>query len=634
MPPTSRIAWKDYAPGLLIFCAVVVVFWPVYSAGFIWDDNVMLTETPLMHGPFHALWTGASGVDYFPVTYSSLWIEWRLWGLNAAGYHVTNVLLHAVSCVVLWRVFVRLKIPGAWLAALLFAVHPVNVESVAWIAERKNVLAMLFYAVTAWALIRFVQGGERRWYFISLAAFLLSLLAKPAAVAWPCVAFGIVWWMTRFKSEDQSAGSRSSAVPTPKIIVWVAPFLLMAVVLALVTVWFQNHFAIKGDVVYERDFSSRVATAGLAIWFYLGKALVPWPLSFIYPMWKMTPLSLVYFLPLIGLVVTFVVGWVFRKRWGTPVLLGLIYFVLLLAPILGIFKISFQRYSYVADHWQYFALPAITVVVALTIRRLPYFRFVGVMLVMLFGWLTILQARIYHDSETIWTDTLRKNPDSWVALGGLGLKRMRAGRLEEGIVLCERSLEIYPHQGESHANLGLALLKLGRVDEGIQHLRNAIQIEPDYVPTYCNLADALKAQGKFDEAIALYKEAIRLGPTVPLSYNALGSLYAEQRRKDEALELFRKAVALWPNYMNALSNLGAMLTSQGKPKEGLPYLKKAVALDPNYAGARANLGNALLDLKQFTEAREQFEVALRIDPELVPAKYGLADCLKMAAESN
>ncbi|MGZ5566369.1 MAG: tetratricopeptide repeat protein [Limisphaerales bacterium] len=616
---------------MLIFVAVMVVYWPVYSAGFIWDDNVMLTNSPTMRGPFLAIWTGASGVDFFPVTYSSFWIEWRLWGMNPVGYHVINVLLHAISCVVLWRVFGHLRFPAAWLAALLFALHPVNVESVAWVAERKNVLAMLFYSVTVWAFVRFVQSGKRKWYFISLTAFLLSLLAKPAAVAWPIVAFGIVWWLTRFKAENESAGTRRNPVTA---IVWVAPFFLMALVLALVTVWFQNHFAIKGDVVYERDFLTRVATAGLAIWFYLGKALVPWPLSFIYPMWKMAPFSMVYFLPVVGLAVMFLVLWIFRKRWGIPILFAVIYFVVLLAPVLGIFKISFQRYSYVADHWQYFALPAVIVLIAMAVRRVPYFRTIGVALVMLFGWLAFTQARIYHDSETIWTDTLRKNPDSWVALGGLGLERMQAGRLEEGIALCERSLEIYPHQGESHANLGLALLKLGRVDEGIQHLRQAIQVEPNYVPTYCNLADALKAQGKFDEAIALYREAIRLGPDVPLPYNALGSLFAEQRRKDEALELFRKAVALWPDYMNALSNLGAILTSLGKPAEGLPYLQKAVALDPNYAGARANLGNALLDLKQFKEAREQFEAALQIDPELVPAKYGLVDCLKMAEGSN
>lgn len=625
MTPSRQIALKQFVPGLLIFCAVVVVFWPVYSAGFIWDDNVMLTDSPLMRGPFSALWTGASGVDYFPVTYSSLWLEWRLWGMNAAGYHVTNALLHACSCVVLWRVFVRLKFPAAWLAALLFAVHPVNVESVAWIAERKNVLAMLFYAVTAWAFVRFVQGGQRKWYFISLVAFLLSLLAKPAAVAWPIVAFGLVWWMN---------ASRADKIPTPKVIQWTAPFMLIAVALGLVTVWCQYHFAIKGDVVYERDFLARVATAGMAVWFYLGKAIVPWPLSFIYPMWKMEPMSILHWVPMLGLLGAFVVGWVFRKTWGKTVLLSLVYFVLLLAPVLGILKISFQRYSYVADHWQYFALPAVMVVIATLLRKIPHYRVAGIGIAMLFASLAFAQARHYQSMETLWSDTLDENPESWVASGGLGLEWIKAGRVEEGIALCEKSLRIYPNQGESHANVGLALLQLGRVEEGIAHLREAIRVEPNYVPTYCQLGNALERQGKLDEAIELYHEAIRRGPDVPLGYNYLGSLFAQQRRIDEATELFRKAVELGPDYENALCNLGAALTTQGKPKEAVPILQKAVALNPDDPSAHANFGNALLDLKQVQEARNQFEAALRINPDLAPAKYGLADCLKMAVEGK
>lgn len=599
---------------------MIVAFWPVYSAGFIWDDNVMLTDTPLMRGPFSALWTGASGVDYFPATYSSLWIEWHLWGLDPVGYHVTNVLLHAISCLVLWRIFVRLKFPAPWLAALLFAVHPVNVESVAWIAERKNVLAMLFYTLTAWSFVRFIQSAERKWYIISLAAFLLSLLAKPAAVAWPIVALAILWVSKREKQ------------PSP--IITLAPFFLIAIALGLVTMWCQYHFAIKGDAVYQRDFAARLATAGMAVWFYLAKAVIPWPLSFVYPKWEMSPLSIVHWLPLIALAILLVVLWIFRKTWGKPFLFALVYFILLLAPVLGILKISFQRYSYVADHWQYFSLPAVTVLVSLALTKIPYSKFAATVLVLLFACLTFAQARNYHSMETIWADTLQKNPNSWVALGGLGLERMKAGQVEEGIALCEKSLKIYPNQGESHANVGLALLQLGRVDEGIQHLRDAIQVEPDYVPTYCNLGDALKRQGKFDEAADLFHEAIRRGPNVPMPYNYLGSLLAQQRKIDEAADLFRKAVALAPDYENALCNLGAALTSQGNPKQAVPYLQKAVALNPADASARVNYGNALLDLKQVPEAREQFETALQIDPELVPAKYGVADCLKMSDQSK
>jgi tetratricopeptide (TPR) repeat protein len=613
---------------MLIFGAVIIAFWPVYTAGFIWDDNVMLTESPLMRGSFFAIWTGVSGVDYFPVTYSSLWLEWHLWGPNPFGYHVTNVVVHALSCVVLWRMFVRLNFATttALVGALLFALHPVNVESVAWIAERKNVLAMLFYTITAWSFVRFAQSEQRKWYIVSLAAFLLSLLAKPAAVAWPAVALGILWW----------TGKSRGTLPSAKDVARVVPFALIAMTLGLVTIWCQYHFAIKGDVIYERHFSTRLATASMAVWFYLGKALVPWRLSFVYPLWNLTSLTVTEFLPLIALTAVFAVFWFFRKSWGRPILWAFVYFILLLLPVLGFFKISYQRYSYVADHWQYFSLPAVTLVIAFILTKVArgVLPIVGTILVLLFGWLTFAQARIYHDKETIWEDTLAKNPNCWVALGGLGLERMTSGRLEEGIALCEKSLTLYPHQGESHANIGLALVHLGRVDEGIEHMRQAIQIEPDYAPTHYNLGNALRGQGNLDEAIIQYREAIRLSPDNPLAYNGLGAVYAVQQRREEAAELFRKALAFHSDDVDALSNLGAMLTSLHKPDEGLPLLQKAVALSPNYAMARANLGNTLFDLHRVPEAREQFETALRIDPNLIQAKYGLNDCLNMAGDGK
>lgn len=241
-----------WSPPLLILVAVVVAFSPVFSAGFIWDDDIMLTRNPLISGPLHAFWLSAKPVDYFPLTYTTLWIEWRLWGMNPLGYHITNVLLHALSCVILWRSFVQLNFPAAWLAALLFAVHPVNVESVAWIAERKNVLAMLFYSLTAWSFVCFVRSRNHRFYVLSIAAFILSLLAKPAAAAWPLIAFATGWWIcTHSNNRADNRGSQTNLEILRKCCRWVIPFFLSAAIIAPVTIWFQSHNSMGGKSIIQ-----------------------------------------------------------------------------------------------------------------------------------------------------------------------------------------------------------------------------------------------------------------------------------------------------------------------------------------------------------------------------------------------
>jgi len=608
--------WKTWLPLIVIVFAVVASFWPAFAAGFIWDDDSVLTGNPLIRGPLHLLWFSTQPVDYFPVTYTSLWLEWRLWGANPLGYHITNIILHAASCALLWRLFVRLKFPAPWLPALLFAVHPVNVESVAWIAERKNVLAMFFYVLTACWFVGFAQTGSKRFYVLSVVAFLLSLLAKPAAVAWPVIAFAILWF---------AIISRHRSIA--EIIKAVAPFVVMSVVMSVVTIWFQTNRAIGSDVIHHTTFLTRIAAAGGAIWFYLWKAIVPYPVMFVYPRWNIVTHSLIAYAPALALVASAAICWKFRKTWRGPMLLAFGYFVLLLLPVLGFVDVYFQRFSYVADHWQYFALPSVLVVFVWALAKLKVEKIIGPILVVGLAYVSFTHARNFHDSETLWVDTLQKNPTCWMAMNNLAVIRQQSGQLQNAVDLSSKSLEIHPEQPEAHNNIGKILLDAGKLDDACNQFRAALQIQPLYSPAHFNLAAVYREQGKVAEAIAEYREAIHCTPDYTAAHNNLGCLLAINGNTDEAIAEMRRSIALEPNHADALSNLGSLLNDQHHPDQAVSFLQKAVMLNPRNSDCHLNLGNSLFSLNKISEAQSEYQTALRLNPSMFLAQYGLANCL-------
>ena len=446
--------------GLIIL--TFLIYLPALTAGFIWDDDSMLTGNLFVKTKdgLRYIWFSTNLPDYFPLTSTSFWIEWKLWGDNPVGYHFINVLLHVASSILIWRVLVTMNIPGAFVAALLFAVHPVNVESVAWIAERKNTLSLFFLLL---AILFFLKStglsgegekqtaGSGQFYVLSLGAFLMSLLSKTGGVLLPFVLLLCLWWIKKRI--------------TRKDVFRTLPFFIPAAVFGVITIWFQYRRAIGADVVVTRSLVTKIIIACKAVWFYLAKILWPANLSFVYPFWEINERSLVAYLPTIFLLAILAGLFLSKKREAKAALFSFACFLLLLSPVLGFFKIYFQRYSMVADHWQYFAMICIVALGAAALNKLRSLPgghslhvFTVFNVIAVLSCLSWRQCGIYKNPETLWRDTLAKNPACWLAHNEFGLLLVQQGKVAEAVSHYEQSLKAQPEQQEAYNNIGTIYL--------------------------------------------------------------------------------------------------------------------------------------------------------------------------------
>ena len=564
-------AGRAVAAALGLVLLTVVAYVPAMQGGFLWDDGAMVYRNPAILAPdgLTDIWLSDELSTYFPLTASMLWLEWRLWGASPTGYRVVNVLLHALAVVLLWRLLVRLHAPGALVAAAVFAVHPVTVASVGWIAERKNTLSLPLFLLALLAAVRFEDEGRRRWYALALAAFVLALLAKTSVAMMPIVLLGFAWY-------------RRGAI-TRRDLARAAPFVAVAAALALVTVLHQGAAEHRPE-----GLASRVAAAGWAVWFYLGKAVLPLDLAMIYPRWDVQPAWPPAWIPLAALVLVAGVAWRRRAGWGRPVLAALGYVVAMLLPVLGLVGWSFHQHSLVSDHLQYVALagPIALVVGAAAgaLGRRGTGRPVGVALaatvVAALAALTWVRATIYQKGETLWRDTLAKNPASWAAHNNYGRRLAERGE----IALAERhyreALRLrtdYPH---AHNNLGVVLAGQGRDAAAERHYREALRLDVAYGEAHTNLGNLLARGGRYAEAVAEQQAAVELEPEVAAVWNNLGLGLADVGRDDEALAAYDRALRLRPDLAEAHHNRGSVLLRQGRLAEAAEAYATALRINP------------------------------------------------------
>jgi tetratricopeptide (TPR) repeat protein len=576
-----------FGAGALLVLLTGMAYLPILGGGFIFDDEVLITQNPMVkaHNGLYRFWFTTEAPDYYPLTGTLYWLEWHLWDGSATGYHMVNVLLHAVNAVLVWIVLRRLGIPAAWLAATVFAIHPVNVATVAWISEQKNTLSMLFYALAILLYLKFDEVGRRRWYVLSLGAFLLALLSKTAVVMLPVVLLGCLGWVHgQLRKRD-----------------WLrtAPFFGLSLVFGLATIWLQYHRAMAGQAIQTGGIASRMATAGWAPWFYLSKALVPIALTVIYPKLAMNPSSWISYAPGIVLLGTLGLFWWKRRSWGRPLLFGLGYFVVMLFPVLGFFDQAFYRFSLVADHWQYYSVIG---VIALAIAAA---RWIGTqtrlqnrylapsvcMAVLLaLGVATWRRCCVYADGERLWRDNVTKNPGAEVAHYNLGVVLQQKGRLSEAIHHFDLALQLKPDSADTHNNLGVTLWHLGRIQEAMEHYRAAMQLNAGFAEAHYNLAIALKQTGKIEEAISQLEQSLKIKPAYAEAHYNLANSLVQIDRIADAINHYETALQLRPDFAEAHYNLGIVLEMSGDVAGAAREWARALQAKPDFAEARHKLG--------------------------------------------
>ncbi len=586
--------WRPGAQAAAIVVAVVLVYLPALHAGFVWDDELLITGNPLLRNfaGLAEIWSGGRTADYFPITNTVFWIEHHLFGDNAAGYHAVNILLQAADAVLVWLVLRRLKVPGAWLAGLIFGIHPVHAESVAWISELKNVLSMFFVLVSIFC---FFAIGEKRLlgafteYIASLVFFLLALLSKTQAVFLPVVLLLCAWWRGWRSETAKSMSFRREVIRT-------GPFFLIAAVLSLVTIWFQNR-GIGDEEIVIGSLIRRFANAGMAVWWYAGKLFVPVRLMSIYPKWRFDSPQLLEWLPLIALLSLLAIIWLWRNRGTRGAFFALACFIVALLPTLGFVRMAYLRSgTLVADHHQYFADVSLITFFSAGVASVWAWRqrgakiaTIAIILLLLgaIGTYTYGRAEIYRSEETLWRDNLSKNPDAWQAQIRLGQLFFKQERYAEAVYYCERAVQLKPELADNRNLLGLVYCRLSRFEEGIAEYRKALQLKEaksftattNGVATIrTNLANALtitannlsdsisaipdEAMWRYEEAIHLYKKALELEPQQPAIHRNLGLLLARLGRYDEAAAHLRATLQIVPDEPLARETLDAIEASK------------------------------------------------------------------------
>ncbi len=504
--------------GFLLVLLTVLLYLPTLRAKYIWDDHDYVVENTYIRNVegLKRIWLEPGLVpQYYPLVFTLFTLEYRLWGLDPAGYHGVNILLHAGNVVLLWVLLRRLKVPCAWLAAAIFAIHPVHVASVAWIAERKNVLSEFFYLLSMLTYLRFTFGrgenekeGNRRWglYFAAVLLFIGALLSKTVTLTLPAALLLILWW-----KKEKIAW---------KDVLPLIPMVILGLIAAGVTSWVekitclppQNHFSIF----------QRLLLAGQALWFYWAGLLFPVDLCPVYPHWNIQDAAWWRYLFVAGVFGVVFALWILRKRIGKGPITALLFFVVSILPVLGFIDFGYMGHSYVADHFQY--LPSIGIIALFVAAGTYFFRRLGllgkkigslvvVLVVISLGVLTWRQEAVYQNTEDFYQTAIRKNPEWWTGYSDLGILRCMQGRFEDGLGYFQKANDIRPQNAKITFNMGLALENLNRYAEAEMAYKQSIQADPTRMNSYFGVVKTLCRQGKYDEAAPYIQKVRELAET-------------------------------------------------------------------------------------------------------------------------
>ena len=622
VPSYSR---QDALAFLVLGLLAVVPYLPAMLwGGFVWDDGIIPEADPVRDvSGLWRIWFSPSAIEneahYWPLVYTTFWLEHKLWGFDPTGYHIVNVLLHLANTLLLWHLLRRLAVPGAWVVAAVFAVHPLHVDSVAWVIERKDVLSGLFYLAAVLTYMRLVEQSNPRRYAGSLALYAAGLLSKSIVVTLPVALLIWHWWKQgRVTSTD---------------LLRLVPFGVVGLVITV------------GDLSFSRSvepmslgysLAERTLIAAHALWFYVGKLLWPTNLAVVYPLWDIRvadPLAWGYLLAAVALAVAL---WYFRSQLGRGPLAWALFFAITLSPVLGFVDYGYMQFAFVADRFQYLAGIGVMAVVigAATygVGRLPSLwqkGALGVAAVALvaLGMMTWRQASIYRDNETFYRHIIALNPQARDIHHSLGSVLYKQERYEEALAATRVALEQRPNFAKTRANLGLILTELEHLEEAETHLRRAIALNPQVENGHLNLGKTLIKQGRYEEGIAATRVALEHDPESFQAHANLGACLAALRRFEEAETHLRRAIALNPQAKRANFNLGVILYEQGRFEEALAPARAAAEQRPDYFQAHDKLGSILIELGRFEEAEQPLRRALVLNSQDVGLSRKLAEVL-------
>ena len=591
---------------LLTFCS----YYPAIHSDYIWDDDNYVTDNYTLKSlqGLKDIWTKPGAVpQYYPAVHTTFWLEYHFWKLNPLGYHLVNITIHIASAILVALVLHKIAIPGAWLAALIFAIHPVHVESVAWITERKNVLSAFFYLSSLIVFQRLIIKRDCRHrpnpssrYFEYSFAFLLylcALLSKTVTCTLPVVIL-VIHWLQRKQI-------------TRRVVLSLIPFFVIGLALGLVTIYLEKYRVGARGTEWELSFLERCIIAGRALWFYFGKIAWPENLTFIYPRWEIKQnleYNILFPLSFLGLLALL---FVYRFRLGRGALAAFLIFGISLFPALGFFDVYPMRYSFVADHFQYLAsIPIISLLTSFMLNtfqtikssnwskgtlELPnrlYCYIQSTVIVVLLGILSFLtwnRCLAFQNAETLWLDTLAKNPNAWMAHNNLGLLYVEKNLAKKAIFHFEQAITLKPDHAQAYNNLAMELEKTGNDALAKTYFHQALQLEPNNIFILNNCGNFFARQGKLDHAGLLYNHALKLNASASITLINLGNLYVQMQHYEKAVSNYSKALSMDPDQADAHFNLANVLSLQKKPQEAIIHYQLALASRPNFVEAKAKL---------------------------------------------
>ena len=647
---------------------------------WLWDDDQLLTQNltvqhrvspdprvpPDSWATLVKLWTSPEGADYFPLSYTALWAQWPFFGMNSYGYHVTTLLLHIAGALLFWRLLLVMQVPGAWLGGLLFAIHPVGVETVGWVSEIKNTLSQPLFLLACTAFVQFDRERDgpkaARYYALAVGLFLLTMFAKTAVVMFPVLILAYGWWKHGLMLDRRGlttlllAGASLALTVVPQMLwlkalrdgvstwgwwatcgaiallgpltsvalaavalssrratekaedrsqleeytLYALPFFWISAILGLATCYFQWSRAIGQEAIPVGGVASRIATAGMAVLFYLWKTVWPFDLLTIYPKWQVDPPQVWQFLPwpiMIG------AGWWLWKNRGTAgnptwqrhALFVAAFFVLMLLPILGFITISYMRITWVADHFLYTPMIGVLGLLVAAVStwyaraqasERPAALAVGAILLAVLGYSSFRYAHAWTDEESLWPHTIAGHPNPchqgcgcWQAHNRLGAKKFAKGDLEAAHYHFQNSTRLRPDLGETHNNLGTTHSARSQMaaqqgnqeaakremDLAIEQFREACRVTPHVPAIQVNYANSLAAAGRFGEAADQYQGLLEKMPNEAALWNNYGVALFKQGANERAIEAFRKALSINPNLKDAQESLAVATGEKAGP---------------------------------------------------------------------